>query len=213
MVISIISNEIYESIYEKHLGGNIIDGDYDEIRFKKENLNVSILRCSNFFIAFMLALSEIISLAFKTKVKSFIQSVDESIASHKNIFDDKQQDEYSSVMFSKNMVYQPNYILFISKMILFVINSPPFYNIVFESTMLGGKFRYTLDGIIMMVTLLRLIFLLNLYFLASKWNCNKFTLILSKSKINLSYLYCLKLEVNYHPMRLCIISIVFMFFS
>ena len=82
------------------------------------------------------------------------------------------------------------------------INSIPGFNYKFSGRMLGGRFTYTLDGFIMIIVLFRMIFCANLYLFFSKWGSNEFKHCMAKAKIDLTYTYLFKLEVNYHPLRL-----------
>jgi preprotein translocase subunit SecG len=238
VIVAILANEIYESRGNNRLGGDIINGDYDTVKMKKDQWLINLLRCINLMISFVLILIEILSNHLRNKVKAD----GEIILSNSSVLDRFQKDPLLKSSWDssncrnsclkdiriRSAIYSPSFIEFILKILIFTITSPPGYDLLFEGTMLGGRFSYTLDGIIMLITLHRLAFIVSIYFLMSKWNKREFRQLMcdfgldkpdekssdSKEKVkslfnHRYYIFFLKLEVKYYPLRLSMISIMF----
>ena len=136
-----------------------------------------ILRSINIVLSICLICLEVVTYSIKVNLK----------ATYGTLMD--QNKEGVEILNSKNAVFTTNFLIFIAKVVLFLICSPPGYNLVITGKMLGGKFTYTLDGIIMLVTLHRMFFLVNLYLFISKWGRKSFKKLLCKCGLDLSYTY------------------------
>ena len=68
-----------------------------------------------------------------------------------------------------NTYAKPSFLMFTAKLIMFSIVSLPNYDLEIVGTMLGGRFSYTLDGIIMIISFHRLFFLINFWMIFNKW--------------------------------------------
>lgn len=170
VTLAYIANQIYESVPNSSLGGNTYNGDLDDFDVKNREWKANALRWFNLIISLSLFILELMNYSKKSTIKVLYHDLEKS---------DPQD------YLPKNSVFMPNFTVFIIKFILFLIVSPPGYNIVIEGDMLGGKFSYTLDGIIMVITLHRLFFLVNLYFFLSKWAGKTFKNMLKNYNIHL----------------------------
>mmetsp|Transcript_27039 Transcript_27039/g.23870 ORF Transcript_27039/g.23870 Transcript_27039/m.23870 type:complete len:301 (-) Transcript_27039:80-982(-) len=178
-------------------GSSLYNGSIREINIKNQEWEYNFLRSLNLFMALALIILEIFNFSVKNEVQNLYHEIE-----------DLQKNKYVS----KNFVYYPHFTVTVIKIMSFLLNSIPYLNIPIEGKMLGGRFNYTLDGIIMIFTLHRLFFCINLYFFMSKWGGAEFKSTMDKHKVDLTYTYLFRLEVKYHPIKITFILSGVLFF-
>jgi len=87
----------------------------------------------------------------------------------------------------------------IIEMIIFGTFCPPYFDGTFSGEMLDGKYTYSYDIIIAVITILRVFLIARLYIHFTIWNSNEANKIAHKYGINIDIFYLFKADLKYKP--------------
>lgn len=76
---------------------------------------------------------------------------------------------------------------------------PPYVNSIFNGKMLGGKYSYSLDDMMVVIAFAKCYVVIRLYYHYSKWNTNKVQAMAKKHNVTGMYLFPFKCELKYRP--------------
>lgn len=159
VVLTYIATQMYESILENNVEGNVYNGGVKVGDFKSIKLNYTVLRTISLMVSILLVIIEVFSFNQKRRIEKDIQDLEEY-----------KKDYYVP----RNIVFDSNWWSFGIKILMFSINSIPGFHFPISGRMLGGRYFYTLDGFIMIIVLFRMLFWVNLHLFFSKWGSEEF---------------------------------------
>ncbi len=91
------------------------------------------------------------------------------------------------------------YKLLILELILNSMFIPPNLDYKFTGKMLGGKYVYSVDDLMVVISLAKCYLILRLYYHYSKWTSEKIKRITKQMKIKNTYIFPIKCELKYRP--------------
>lgn len=90
---------------------------------------------------------------------------------------------------------------------------PPNLDYIFKGKMLGGTYVYSVDDLMVVISLAKCYLVLRLYYHYSKWTSEKIQLITKQLKIKNPYIFPFKCELKYRPFSfLMFVSLVTVLF-
>lgn len=80
-----------------------------------------------------------------------------------------------------------------------ILFDPPNVNSIFSGKMLGGRYTYSLDDMMVVISFVKCYVVVKLYYHYSKWNTNKVKMLAKKHNISSLWLFPFKCELKYRP--------------
>ena len=77
--------------------------------------------------------------------------------------------------------------------------NPPGVDYNFEGKMLGGKYKYSLDDICVVVSLCKCYLVLRLYFHFSRWTSDRIQMLAKAMRLKINMMFPFKCELKYRP--------------
>jgi hypothetical protein len=107
------------------------------------------------------------------------------------------------------------YKLFIIELVVCALFDPPNVNSIFTGKMLGGKYTYSLDDMMVVISLAKCYTALRLYYHYSKWTTYKVQSLTKRYNVKNLNLFPFKCELKYRPFLflLCVTFVTVIFIS